>query len=101
MTVTQYRVLLTLIDAPQYPNDLYPVVSPRGRHNTDVDHGSSKGGPSRRECVVNWYLGKMQQTGWVHRYGYANTLVPGELRGKWMITDEGRRAMERPKDLRQ
>ncbi len=50
--------LLALLDGDKMPHELYAPMFPSGRFNIDVDCGSSKGGPSRSECAVNWYLGK-------------------------------------------
>jgi hypothetical protein len=91
----QARVLLHLYTAgPKLPYELYPIVSPTGRFNTDTDHGSSKGGPSRTEFAVNCFLGRMNARGWVFRYGYLDKLAPADKRGKWLLTPAGELLVE-------
>lgn len=94
MTATQTRVLKYLQNAPAFPDELYPIVSPSGRFNTQRDMGSSKGGPSKREYAVNNYMGKLQALGWVRRYAYLEHSAPEHLKGKWCITPPGRNALE-------
>ena len=67
-------------------------MSPTGRFNTERDHGSAKGGPSRREYAVNNYLGKLEKKGFVMRRSYHDTAPDA---GKWRITKAGLSALEK------
>lgn len=89
LTAFQFRVLKCLADSPQYPDDLYPLLWPRGKFVLQRDPGSS-GGPSRRACAVNWHLGKLHP--WVRRPSF---LDKDKDAGKWILTKEGRAAFER------
>ena len=93
MTHTQRAVLTRLMSGGMYPDDLYPVIFPNGRFNTDTDHGSTKGGPSRREYAVAMYLGRLGPL--VRRYAYLDKHAHESLRGKWVITKEGQEALGR------
>lgn len=92
MTPTEIRVLDMLRSSPQYPDDLYPAVSPTGRFNTERDHGSAKGGPGRREYAANNYLGKLEKKGFVVRRSYHDTAPDA---GKWRITQAGLDALSK------
>lgn len=90
ITATQARVLVHLyVDDGKLPYELYPVISPHGRFNTEKDYGNTKGGPSRTEYAVNMYMGRMESRGWVRRYGYLDKLAPPDSRGKWVLTNAG------------
>lgn len=89
LTDFQRRTLQALLDA--YPEGmwhekLYPVMFPKGRFITAKDHGSTKGGPSRIQCAVNWHLGKF---GNLVRRREDKRGLPRE----WTITTEGRKAL--------
>ncbi len=90
MTATQARVLKYLKNAPSFPVELYPVVSPDG---TCSERGPSRGGPTKREYSVNNYMGKLQAKGWVRRHAYLDQDAPEHLKGKWSITVDGLRAL--------
>jgi len=85
MTITEMRVRAFLAEKPRFPYELYPVISPAGRFNTETDYGSTKGGPSRTEYAVNNYMGKLAKKGWVRRYYARDTNCPESLRGKWVL----------------
>jgi hypothetical protein len=93
MTKTQRTVLTRLMSGGAYPDDLYPVIFPSGRFNTDIDTGSSKGGPSRREYAVAMYMGRLGPL--VYRYGFLDKLAHESVRGRWVITAQGRQALAR------
>lgn len=87
LTDFQRRALTALLDA--FPecvlhHKLYPILFPNGRFNKDRDWGSSKGGPSRVQCAVNWHLGKLGNL--AKRRDHADGFG-------WAITGEGRKAL--------
>lgn len=73
--------------------DLYPILFPTGRFNTQVDRGSTKGGPSRVQCAVNWHLSKLRP--WVRRNMERLSYKGREetFFRNWVITSEGRAAL--------
>ncbi len=93
MTDTQFRVMLALKQGARLPHELYPVISPGGRFNKDIDTGSSKGGPSRTEYAANMYMGRLEKLGWCQRFAYLDKKCPMELCGKWVITPVGYKAI--------
>lgn len=88
LTPFQRRTLTTLLDnGPMEPYALYKHMFPTGTFITSKDTGSSKGGPSRTECAVNWHMGKLERLGgWVHRY----PMNDRRYGGRWKITEKGR-----------
>lgn len=93
ITETQRRVLASLQGGGLFPHELYPIISPGGRFNTDVDTGSSKGGPSRMEYAANMYMGRLEKQGFVCRFAYLDETCQYEMRGKWMLNADGYRAL--------
>lgn len=88
LTAFQRRTLQALVEVwpkGMLHEKLYPIMFPKGRFNADVDHGSTKGGPSRIQYAVNVHMGKLG------RFVYRQT--PREGFG-WAITSEGRKAIK-------
>ena len=90
MTATAQRALGILRDkGPMWPDRFYLLMWPNGRW-IGCDPGSSKGGPSRSQCVANWYLGKLETSGgWVRR----ELRRDSPSRGEWYITAAGLMAL--------
>ncbi len=84
MTITEMRVLAFLAEKPRFPYELYAVISPNGRFNTEYDCGSPKGGPSRTEYAANNYMGKLAKKGLARRYQHRDMDCPEAYRGKWV-----------------
>lgn len=91
LTKTQTQVLVQLFAGPDYPANLYSTISPHGKYSKQPDRKNSKGGPSAKECAVNWYMGKLERRGLVWRSAHLSPTVWGQdNRGKWQLTEEGR-----------
>lgn len=88
LTPRETMALLALRDSPHYPDELYPIIFSCGRFNSVKDHGSSKGGPSKREYAVNMYMGRLAKKGLVSREPYLSH--GNKLAGQWYITGKGK-----------
>ena len=87
MTEKQERALTVLSEGNLLPDDFYRRMWPEGRYSAGRDPGSMGGGPSRAQCAANWFLGRLDKKGWVHR-----EFSSGAWR-EWRILPAGRRAL--------
>ena len=67
MTDLQFKALQFLQGAnARSCEEIFRELWPMHRFRVH-DSGSSKGGPSRIQFVVNHYMGKLKKRGWVHQ----------------------------------
>lgn len=88
MTKTLQAALVAIGQGPKQPYELYSAMFPAGRFNAQKDTGSSKGGPSRMECAVNFYLGKHARSLVVRERVYDRGRCVGQ--GAYVLTPQGR-----------
>jgi hypothetical protein len=96
LTPFQLRVLSVLaekLDGYDH-EELYKRLFPVGRFNFEVDRGSSKGGPSRIQCAVNWHLGKLR---WLAQRRLRR-IGDDVYYGNWVIAAQGMVVLKRARE---